>query len=171
MKEKVINFFKENLIFIIVIIAIILIRLFIVTPVRVSGTSMYPTLKNGDIMLLNKTAKKKIKRYDVVVISKKFKGEELIKRVIGIPGDTVESKDGKIYVNDKAIDDKFAHGITNNFDKISLSKEKNEYFVLGDNREVSLDSRILGKVNGKYIKGTSNLRLLPFSKIGNTLKK
>ena len=130
MKEKVINFFKENLIFIIVIIAIILIRLFIVTPVRVSGTSMYPTLKNGDIMLLNKTAKKKIKRYDVVVISKKFKGEELIKRVIGIPGDTVESKDGKIYVNDKAIDDKFAHGITNNFDKISLSKEKNEYFVL-----------------------------------------
>lgn len=171
MKEKVINFFKENLIFIIVIIAIILIRLFIVTPVRVSGTSMYPTLKNGDIMLLNKTAKKKIKRYDVVVISKKFKGEELIKRVIGIPGDTVESKDGKIYVNDKAIDDKFAHGITNNFDKISLSKEKNEYFVLGDNREVSLDSRILGKVDGKYIKGTSNLRLLPFSKIGNTLKK
>ena len=171
MKEKVINFFKENLIFIIVIIAIILVRLFIVTPVRVSGTSMYPTLKNGDIMLLNKTAKKKIKRYDVVVISKKFKGEELIKRVIGIPGDTVESKDGKIYVNDKAIDDKFAHGITNNFDKISLSKEKNEYFVLGDNREVSLDSRILGKVNGKYIKGTSNLRLLPFSKIGNTLKK
>ena len=171
MKEKVINFFKENLIFIIVIIAIILIRLFIVTPVRVSGTSMYPTLKNGDIMLLNKTAKKKIKRYDVVVISKKFKGEELIKRVIGIPGDTVESKDGKIYVNDKAIDDKFAHGITNNFDKISLSKEKNKYFVLGDNREVSLDSRILGKVNGKYIKGTSNLRLLPFSKIGNTLKK
>ena len=171
MKEKVINFFKENLIFIIVIIAIILVRLFIVTPVRVSGTSMYPTLKNGDIMLLNKTAKKKIKRYDVVVISKKFKGEELIKRVIGIPGDTVESKDGKIYVNDKAIDDKFAHGITNNFDKISLSKEKNEYFVLGDNREVSLDSRILGKVDGKYIKGTSNLRLLPFSKIGNTLKK
>ena len=171
MKEKVINFFKENLIFIIVIIAIILIRLFIVTPVRVSGTSMDPTLKNGDIMLLNKTAKKKIKRYDVVVISKKFKGEELIKRVIGIPGDTVESKDGKIYVNDKAIDDKFAHGITNNFDKISLSKEKNEYFVLGDNREVSLDSRILGKVDGKYIKGTSNLRLLPFSKIGNTLKK
>ena len=171
MKEKVNNFFKENLIFIIVIIAIILIRLFIVTPVRVSGTSMYPTLKNGDIMLLNKTAKKKIKRYDVVVISKKFKGEELIKRVIGIPGDTVESKDGKIYVNDKAIDDKFAHGITNNFDKISLSKEKNEYFVLGDNREVSLDSRILGKVDGKYIKGTSNLRLLPFSKIGNTLKK
>ena len=171
MKEKVINFFKENLIFIIVIIAIILIRLFIVTPVRVSGTSMYPTLKNGDIMLLNKTAKKKIKRYDVVVISKKFKGEELIKRVIGIPGDTVESKDGKIYVNDKAIDDKFAHGITNNFDKISLSKEKNEYFVLGDNREVSLDSRILGKVDGKYIKGTSNLRLLPFSKIGNTVKK
>jgi len=171
MKEKVINFFKENLIFIIVIIAIILIRLFIVTPVRVSGTSMYPTLKNGDIMLLNKTAKKKIKRYDVVVISKKFKGSELIKRVIGIPGDTVESKDGKIYVNDKAIDDKFAYGITNNFDKISLSKEKNEYFVLGDNREVSLDSRILGKVDGKYIKGTSNLRLLPFSKIGNTLKK
>ena len=170
MKEKINDFFKENIIFMIIIIAIILIRLFIVTPVRVSGTSMFPTLKNGNIMLLNKTVKK-IDRYEVVVISKKFKGDELIKRVIGIPGDTVECKDGVVYVNDKPIDDKFANGKTKDFEKVFLLKDKDEYFVLGDNREVSLDSRSLGKVPGKYIKGTANLRLFPFNKFGNTLKK
>lgn len=170
MKDKIIDFFKENIVFIIIIIAIILTRLYIVTPVRVSGTSMDPTLKNGDIMLLNKTTKN-IKRYEVVVVSKKFKGDELIKRVIGLPGDTVEVIDGIVYVNDKAIDDKFANGKTKDFEKITLSKEKDEYFVMGDNREVSLDSRILGPVSGKYIKGTSNIRLFPFNKIGNTLKK
>ena len=119
-------------------------------------------------MLLNKTVKK-IERYNVIVISRKFKGDELIKRVIGTPGDTVEVKNGIVYVNDKKIDDKFAHGKTKDFAKITLSKD--EYFVMGDNREVSLDSRSLGPVNRKYIKGTANIRILPFKKIGNTLKK
>ena len=89
------KFLKEYLPYIIVIIIVILVKIFFITPVRVKGVSMNNTLKDKDIMLLNKAIYRHqdIKRFDIVVI--KMGNEEIIKRVIGLPGDEVVYKNNK----------------------------------------------------------------------------
>lgn len=148
--------------YIIIIVVVVFIRTFIVTPVKVDGTSMYPTLDGDEIMLLNKLGH--IDRFDIVVIHLNDEESNLIKRVIGLPGETVEIRDNKIYVNDELLEDSYGYGTTYNIDPITLSED--EYFVLGDNRIISLDSRVFGKVNRTEIKGTTNIIMFPFSKIG-----
>ncbi len=148
--------------YIIIIVVVVFIRTFIVTPVKVDGTSMYPTLDGDEIMLLNKLGH--IDRFDIVVIHLNDEESNLIKRVIGLPGETVEILDNKIYVNDELLEDSYGYGTTYNIDPVTLSED--EYFVLGDNRIISLDSRVFGKVNRTEIKGTTNIIMFPFSKIG-----
>ncbi len=156
------KFLRELIPYIIVIVVVVFIRTFIVTPVKVNGTSMYPTLDGGEIMLLNKLGK--IDRYDIVVLKIDAENDNLIKRIIGLPRETVEIKDNKVYINDKEFEDSFGYGITYNIDKVTLGDD--EYFVLGDNRIVSLDSRVFGKIKKKDIKGTTNFIIYPFKKIG-----
>ena len=95
------NIIKENIVYIVIILLVILIKIFIVTPVRVRGESMEKTLQNNDIMILNKMAYKfnDIKRFDIVVID--ITDEYIIKRVIGLPGEKVEYKNNKLYINGK----------------------------------------------------------------------
>lgn len=156
------KFIKSLLPYVIIIIVVVLIRSFIVTPVRVNGASMYPTLNGGEIMLLNKLGK--IDRYDIVVLKLQNGEDNLIKRIIGMPGETVEIRDNDIYINDKKIDDKFGFGVTYNIDKVELKED--EYFILGDNRKISLDSRVFGKINKSEIKGTTNFVIYPFKSFG-----
>ena len=148
--------------YIIIIAVVILIRAFLFTPIRVSGPSMDPNLKNGDIMILNKIAK--IDRFDIVVIKSSDVDDVLIKRVIALPGETFEVKDGDIYINDKKINDKYGYGETVDF--VKLKVPKGEYFVMGDNRSVSADSRMFGTFKKKDIKGTTNFILFPFKRFG-----
>lgn len=156
--------FKENILpYLIVIIVVVVIRIFIITPVSVNGSSMQPHLNGNEIMLLNKLNKKinGINRYDIVVVKTSYK--YLIKRVIGLPGEIIECKNNKIYINNKVIKDSHAYGITDDFDAVKIGKD--EYFVLGDNREVSKDSRFIGPVKNKNILGTTNIVIYPLSKI------
>ncbi len=139
-----------------------LIRSFIATPVRVDGDSMNKTFKNGDILILYKLSK--IKRFDVIVLHEEKDNEKIIKRVIGMPGDTVAIKDGEIYINDEKIDDEYAYGMTTDYDRITLKSD--EYFILGDNRLISKDSRYFGPIKEKEIKGKVVFRIFPFSKFG-----
>ncbi len=139
-----------------------LIRSFIATPVRVDGDSMNKTFKNGDILILYKLSK--IKRFDVIVLHEEKDNEKIIKRVIGMPGDTVAIKDGEIYINDEKIDDEYAYGMTSDYDRITLKSD--EYFILGDNRLISKDSRYFGPIKEKEIKGKVVFRIFPFSKFG-----
>lgn len=160
---------KKLLPYIIVVLTVLLIRTFLVTPVYVSGTSMSPTLKDGEILILNKLDKK-YDRFDIVVIDYKGKklNERLIKRVIGLPGDKVRYTSGKLYVNNKQVEDKFAK-FTDDFNMSifnELEVPKDKYLVLGDNRIESLDSRRLGLMDKKDIKGTASLRIFPLKKIG-----
>ena len=156
------KFLKEYLVYIILLIVVILIRTFIVTPVRVNGTSMNQTLYEGDILLLFKMAK--IERNDIVVIDKTVEGSNIIKRVIALPGEKIKCEEGIIYVNGEKYDDKYAHGVTSDFVEVELQSD--EYFVLGDNRIVSEDSRYFGPVGKEHIKGEASFRLLPFKKYG-----
>ena len=153
---------KEYLPYLVIIIIVILIRTFLVTPIRVNGSSMDKTLSDGEIMILIKPVE--IKREKIVVINKKFEGSNIIKRVIGMPGEKIKCEDGIIYINDKKYNDKYAYGETYDFEEVILKED--EYFVLGDNRLVSKDSRYLGPVNKKYIEGTTNIVIFPFKKIG-----
>ena len=164
MKEKIKKVVKELIPYVIILVTVVLVRSFLITPVIVSGDSMNPTLTNGELMILNKVAK--IDRFDIVVIKlrKQGKHEDLIKRVIALPGETIACEDGVIYVNDKKQEEKYSVGRTEDFEKITLGDD--EYFVMGDNREKSSDSRLFGPFKKDDIKGQTRLVLFPFKKIG-----
>lgn len=162
------SFLKEYGPFLLAIIVIILIRTFICSPINVNGTSMSNTLEDGDIMILNKIGLKKgINRFDIVVIrtDKKY----LIKRVIGLPGETVSYKDEKLIINGKIIKDKYNLNNTEDFEPVKIGK--NEYFVMGDNRNVSNDSRLIGTINKKDILGKTNFTIFPLKKFGKVEDK
>lgn len=150
---------KDLVPYIVILIVVVLIRTFIVTPIIVDGDSMSPTLTDGEMMLLNKLGS--IERNDIVVIN----NEEgyIIKRVIALPGESIECRDGVIYINDEKYDDNFASK-TDDFVKQFLNDD--EYFVMGDNRLVSMDSRIFGAVTKEEILGTTNFVIYPFNKFG-----
>lgn len=161
--KQIKKWFKENLLFTILILIIIIIRIFFYSPIRVNGSSMYPTLQDKEFMILNKIGLQKgINRFDIVVVESN--GKYIIKRVIGLPGESVMYSDNKLYINGKAIEDNYSKSETENFENVIL--KDNEYFVMGDNREVSKDSRVIGPVNVKNIKGKTNLVIFPFNKIG-----
>ena len=181
------DIFMENVPFLILIAFIIIIRIFIASPVRVQQNSMEPTLEPGNILLLYKLKRnvKGINRFDIVVI--KSNSGTIIKRVIGMPGETIKydvyEENGQIknalYVDGRKIEEEFVADEYKNYtchrdfklctEGITLGED--EYFVMGDNRKVSFDSRDIGAVKSKQIKGITEVRLLPFSKFGNIEKK
>lgn len=159
--NKVVNFVKSLIPYVIIFVVIVLIRTFLITPIVVSGPSMKPTLKGGELMILNKLGD--FERFDVVVVDIGY--EEIIKRVIAMPGETIACEKGIIYVNGKMQEDKYGSGVTFDFEKVTLAED--EYFVMGDNRQDSKDSRHIGPVKKDAIKGTTSLVLFPFSSFGN----
>lgn len=161
--KQIKKWLKENLLFTILLLIIIIIRIFFYSPIRVNGSSMYPTLQDKEFMILNKIGLQKgINRFDIVVVESN--GKYIIKRVIGLPGESVMYSDNKLYINGKVIEDNYSKSETENFENVIL--KDNEYFVMGDNREISKDSRVIGPVNIKNIKGKTNLVIFPFSKLG-----
>jgi len=166
--KKIIQFFKEVIPYIIVIIVVVLIRTYIITPIKVDGASMYSTLSDGDVLLLKKYDKK-YDRFDVVVF--KYGNERLIKRIIGLPGETIEYSGNRLYVNGKYIKEPFLKNNQETFDfklrKIGFTEiPENYYFVLGDNRTNSTDSRVIGPISNNDIQGKTDLVIFPLNKIG-----
>ena len=159
---------KEILSYALIIILVLLFKHYIMSPIRVDGDSMNPTLKDGDIMLLNEIGKKSLDRFDIVVID--TEEDVIIKRIIGLPGDRIKYVDNKLYVNDKEVEEPFEHDVTHNFELLELGTDNvpiNEYFVLGDNRNNSKDSRIIGFIKDYQIRGkVIKTILFPFSRWG-----
>lgn len=149
---------------------------FLGRPFTVSGASMYPTLHNGDRMVLSKVGD--IHRFDVVILKAPDENVEYIKRVIGMPGDTVEMKSGVLYINGKKVDQPFINSealakqtvFIDDFTLESLTGEakvpEGKYFVLGDNRGVSKDSRMIGFIDRSAIEGKAVFTIWPFGRIG-----
>ena len=170
--------------FLILLTFIIVIRMFIASPFKVQGTSMVPTLKDGDYMLLYKLKKnvKGINRFDIVVANSSQGA--IIKRVIGLPNEfikyEVKEEDGVtkgiLYIDGKIVDEEYF--LPNEYTSATcyrntsiceegLQLKDDEYFLMGDNRAVSMDSRMLGTFNSKQIKGIADLRLFPFKSFGS----
>lgn len=155
---------KELMPYIIILIIVILLKCFVVTPIRVNGTSMIPTLHPKDIMILNKTAyyTKNPKRFDIVVVD--LEDEKIIKRVIGLPGEEVEYHNNTLYINGKKVKENIDKVDTDDYKSGKIPKDS--YLVLGDNRKGSYDGRMFGFIKKKQIEGKTSLIILPFKRIG-----
>lgn len=173
--EKRKKIIKEIIIWVVEIIAVILLAYFLVEyaveKTTVVGESMETTLQEGDKVIINKLAYRfsKPKRFDVIVFKQSGKEHSYynIKRIIGLPGETVQIKDGVVYINGEPITEKSAVDVIKNpglaVEPITL--EDKEYFVLGDNRNLSEDSRFanIGNVVLDDIIGKAWIRLKPFN--------
>jgi signal peptidase I len=163
--NKVKEYFHDLWPYLLILVIVIVIKFFVITPIKVNGPSMNPTLKDGDIMILDEISYrfKKIKRFDIVVV--KYKNENLIKRVIGLPGEKISYQGDKLYINGKYIKENFTHKLTNDFTTITIAK--NSYFVMGDNRPNSMDSRIIGTIPKSSILGKTSFTIIPFNRWGS----
>ena len=164
------EFFIDTFKYILVIIFVIFIVVYVCTLQQVIGPSMEPNLNDGDILLLNKLVYKfkKPQRFDVVI----FKHDEkqyLIKRVIGLPGETVTYKNNSLYINGVQHEEDFISNVTTlDFSSENLGHNtipENMYLVIGDNRSNSIDSRYFGLVPIEDIVGKPFLRMWPLKKI------
>lgn len=173
--------FLSTLLYIVVAFVIfLLVRHFLFAAVSVEGDSMVPTLHDNDRLILNKVAD--IDRFDVVVFNAPDEPEkQYIKRVIGVPGDTIEVRDDVLFVNGEEIPEEYlasdyftldeSEKFTNDFNlPILTGVEKvpeGHYFLMGDNRINSKDSRVFGFVKESEIVGTTDLRIWPLSGLGD----
>lgn len=162
------EFIKDSLKYLIVIATVFFIALFVVSFEQVIGPSMEGTLNAGDVTIVNKLVYKfrTIKRNEIVSINQKDK--IMVKRVIGLPGEHIEYKDNKLYVNGSLVLENNISVETKDFKLEDIGYEtipKDMYFVLGDNRTNSNDSREFGLVKKDEIIGKIVMRLYPFSKI------
>lgn len=155
----------------IVIAAVIafLIKGFVIDTMLVDGTSMLPNLHNRDRIIFEKISlySHSIKRGQIIILNppEKPKSVYYVKRVIGLPGEKVEIKNGFVYINGQKLSEAYLASGTYTGDDMKLTVPEGSVFVLGDNREVSEDSRIIGPIPIKNIKGHAILRIYPFDKI------
>ena len=167
-KEKIKKIIKEVVPYVIIVIVVVLIRTFIITPALVDGSSMEPTLSDKNLVMINKLNYKlnDIKRFDVVVLNNN--NDKLIKRIIGLPGEHIEYKNNSLIINGFLIKEEYYHELTDDFKLESigyLNIPGDKYFVVGDNRNNSIDSRMFGLVDKKDIIGNVNYRIFPLNKI------
>ena len=162
---------KRALIELSVAVLLMVTLMIFIKPVIVKQSSMLPTLKENNYLVLSGQSYSlfgKPHRGDIVVFpySKDKKTELLIKRVIGLPNDVIQIKNGKVFINGKQEKDKYTKDKkTNSINKTTYKVPQNEIFVMGDNRLNSMDSREIGTIPVKKVIGKVKLRLWPFSKI------
>ena len=192
------KFLKEWGPFILFVLVLGLSRLFLWQPVKVDGHSMDPTLADGErLIVLDHT---KINRFDIVVAKETEDGQtkEIVKRVIGMPGDTITYNDDTLYINGKEVDEKYLDEYKQAFDddqlqdiyaynslfqelaekadafttdsdgntEFTVKVPKGEYYLMGDDRIVSKDSREVGTFPKSSIVGEVKVRFWPLSTIG-----
>jgi len=160
-----------------IIAVFILLGVFVAQPVVVEGTSMLPQLHDGERLLVNKLVYYKfqsvswghIERGDIIVFwYPKDPEKSYVKRVIGLPGEMVEVRDGKIIINNQELNEPYLDSEYNQSLPSYEPKKVDEhyYFVMGDNRDNSSDSRLWGLVPEKYIYGKAFFRYWNPSNIG-----
>lgn len=139
-----------------------------VRPTIVKGQSMEPTLQNNNYLFLyTKAYKDKLPDYeDIIVTHSILEDDRIIKRVIGLPGDTIKVEDNVVYRNGVALDEPYINEPGNIPGDCEVTVPNNEIFVMGDNRAHSTDSRYIGTIPMDDVIGKAVYRLFPFSEMG-----
>ena len=174
------DFAWEILKIVVISLAIIVpIRYFLIQPFFVKGASMEPTYLDGDYLIIDEISYRfeTPKRGEVIIFRYPLDPTQFfIKRVVGLPGETVKVENGKVIIEEQSgnsfiLDEsQYLHGVTT-AGNVETTLEDNEYFVLGDNRNASSDSRRWGEVNKKLIIGRAWLRAWPFNRLGALLNR
>ncbi len=179
-KKELLDWIKSIAVAVIFVIAV---RTFIFSPIVVDGSSMMPTYEDGDRVIVNKISKQVsgIERFDVIVFEAPI-GTDYIKRVIGVPGDNIAYENDTLYINGEALEESYLDEykkqlidnkpLTYDFTLESLTSYQEipdgYFFVLGDNRRKTADSRDprVGLVPIEKVLGKANIRFYPFDRIG-----
>lgn len=160
------EYIKDSIVYIIIFILSLLFVIYVLSFGQISGTSMQNSLYNGDIVVVSKIQYKliSIKRGDIIAFDYKD-SKFLVKRIIGLPGERVEIKDNELYIDGKELIEEYIESSKMD-DKDYFKVPDDSYFVLGDNREDSLDSRNFGFIIKDDIIGKVLFKIFPFNKIG-----
>ncbi len=166
----------KNILASIMIAAIItvVIFLYLFLPFQIQGNSMSPALNNGDrIIVIKKFNRKNLKRFDIIVFRNPLNTtDRVIKRIIALPGEEISIKKGTVFINGQKLFQPFLFQYGDViFNSVNINKikiPKNSFYLMGDNRNSSKDSRIFGPVNSKIFLGKFFFR---YWNSGNTVKK
>ncbi len=173
LRREIFDFVKILIVCFIVALGI---KAFIAQPVFVEGSSMYPTLADGEFGFTNLLglSLEGVNRGDIVIVS--HEGEYWVKRVIALPHETIECREGVVYIDGQALQETYLDTgyvkdiqkqqgyFTGDFEAVTLGED--EYFVMGDNRVVSADSRVVGAFSREQIIGKGVFVLYPLDQIG-----
>jgi len=163
------DFFVELLQVIIIALAIIIpVRYFFITPFYVKGASMVPTFHESEYLVVDEISyrfKEPVRGEVIVFHYPRNEKEFFIKRIIGLPGETVQITGNKVYINGEELSEPYLDSETKTTGEIVVTLQTDEFFVLGDNRSFSLDSRAFGPLKERYIVGRTWIRGWPFDKI------
>lgn len=146
---------------------VVLIRTFLIQPFYVKGASMEPNFFDHEYLIIDEITYRfrNPMRGEIIVFRyPRDPREYFIKRIVGLPGETVEIKNNEIYINGELLDESYIDVETRGDDRVNLGPR--EYFLLGDNRSASLDSRIFGPINVDAIIGRVWIRGWPIDSIG-----
>ena len=154
----------------IALVIVLPIRYFLFQPFIVKGESMAPNFENGDYLIVDEISYRfsEPQRGDVIVFNyPKDKTQRFIKRIIGLPGENVQIKDGNVSItngqNTIQLDEKYLPNDLKTYGDVATTLGKDEYFVMGDNRDYSFDSRSWGVVPRENIIGKAFLRIFPLA--------
>lgn len=142
---------------------------YVVSAFKIEGDSMRPLLRDQERVLISKLGVRKgtLKRFDIVVLFKPDEPDQsLIKRIIGLPGEIIEVRGGNVFINDKPLPQAFVGDSLSPVDMKALLIPRGTFFVMGDNRAISFDSRLFGTVPQKYIYGKAFFRYWPPAVMG-----